>query len=48
MSNGSLHIIKCRNFNEVEGKDKVLFTKWDSLVKHVRRRKVAKDIGTNV
>jgi hypothetical protein len=32
----------------VEGKDKVLFVKWDSLAKHVGRRKAAKDIGTNV
>jgi hypothetical protein len=32
----------------LEGKDKVLSTKWDYLAKHVCHRKVAKDIGTNV
>ncbi len=47
MSSGNLHSIKCRIFNEVEGKDKVLFTKW-GLAKHVGCRKVAKDIGTHV
>jgi hypothetical protein len=29
----------------VEGKNKVLFAKWDSLVKHAGHRKAAKDIG---
>jgi hypothetical protein len=48
MSNGNLHTIKCRIFSEVEGKNKVLFAKWDYLVKHVGCRKVAKDIGTHV
>jgi hypothetical protein len=32
----------------MEGKDKVLDAKWDSLCKHVFQRKIKKKIGTNV
>jgi hypothetical protein len=32
----------------VEGKDKIFIAKWDSLCKHVGRKKVKKNIGTNV
>jgi hypothetical protein len=32
----------------VEGKDKILDAKWDSLCMHVGRRKTKKNIGTNV
>jgi hypothetical protein len=47
-SNGSLHIVKCRIYNEVEGKDKLFSTKWDSLCKHANQKKVERNIGTNV
>jgi hypothetical protein len=46
-SNGSLHTIKCRICNEVEGKDKLL-VKWDSFCKNASRRKAKRNIGTNV
>jgi hypothetical protein len=32
----------------VEGKDKVLFAKWDFLAKHAGHKKAAKDIGIDV
>jgi hypothetical protein len=32
----------------VEGKDKVLFAKWDFLVKHAGHRMATKDIGIDV
>ncbi len=32
----------------MEGKDKILDVKWDSLCKHVGQRKIKKNIGTNV
>jgi hypothetical protein len=31
-SNGSLHVIKCRLSNELEGKDKLFVPKWDSFL----------------
>ncbi len=35
--NGNLHTIKCRICNEVEGRDKILATKWDFLYKHTNQ-----------
>jgi hypothetical protein len=32
----------------VEEKDKIFIAKWDSLYKHVGRKKVKRNIGTNV
>jgi hypothetical protein len=32
----------------MEGKDKILDVKWDSLCKHVSQRKTKNNIGTNV
>jgi hypothetical protein len=32
--NGNLHTIKCKICSEVEGKDKLLATNWDSFCKH--------------
>jgi len=32
----------------MEGENKMLYVKWDSLTKHVGRKKTAKDIMTNV
>ncbi len=43
-----LHIVKCRIYSEVEGKDKIFATKWDSLCKHASQKKVERNIGTNV
>lgn len=47
-SNGNLHTIKCKIYNEVEGKDKIFVTKWDSLCKHASWKKTQRNIGTNV
>jgi hypothetical protein len=44
-SNGCLHIVKCKIYNQVEGKDKLLAPKWDSFYKHVDRMKAHKDMG---
>lgn len=30
----NLHIIKCKICSEVEGKDKLIVFKWDSICKH--------------
>lgn len=43
-SNG-LHIVKCKIYDQVEGKDKLLVPKWDSLYKHVDHMKAHKDMG---
>jgi len=32
----------------VEGKDKMFIAKWDSFCKHVGKRKIERNIGTNV
>jgi len=32
----------------VEGKEKILVAKWDSLCKNASRRKAERNIGTNV
>jgi hypothetical protein len=42
-SNGNLHTIKCRIYNEVEGKNEIFFIKWDSFSKHVGRSKAEKE-----
>jgi hypothetical protein len=34
--------------NEVDGKNKMLYVKWDSLVKHVGHKKATKDIKNDV
>jgi hypothetical protein len=47
-SNGSLHIVKCRIYSEMERKDKILVSKWDSLRKHVCQHQGKKKIRTNV
>jgi len=47
-SNGSLHTVKYRIYNEVEGKDKIFATKWDSLCKHASQKEVERNNGTNV
>ncbi len=44
-SNGCLHIVKCKIYNQVEGKDKLLAPKWDSFYKHVDRMKAHTDMG---
>jgi hypothetical protein len=45
---GTLHTIKCKVYTEVEGKNKILAAKWDSLCKHVGRQKVVRSMGSNV
>jgi hypothetical protein len=40
--------VKCKMCNEVEGKDKVFAAKWDSLCKHVTKRKAKKNFTTNL
>jgi hypothetical protein len=40
--------VKCKMCNEVEGKDKVFAAKWDSLCKHVAKRKAKKNFITNL
>ncbi len=47
-SHGNLHIIKCLIYYEVDGKDKLLPTKWDSFCNHVGLKKAENNIGTNV
>jgi hypothetical protein len=32
----------------VEGKDKLMFHKWDSFCKHASHKKVEKYVGTNI
>ncbi len=44
--NYNLHIVKCRICSEAGRKNKVLSTKWDSLVKHASHRKVVMDLRT--
>jgi hypothetical protein len=44
----NLHIIKCKICNEVEGKDKLMFHKWDYFLKHANHKKVEKYVGTNL
>jgi hypothetical protein len=44
-SNGCLHIVKCKIHNQVEGKDKLLATKWDSFCKHADYMKAHRDMG---
>jgi hypothetical protein len=44
-SNGCLHIVKCKIYSQVEGKDKLLAPKWDSLCKHVYHMKAHRDMG---
>jgi hypothetical protein len=46
--NGNLHIVKCKICSEMEGKEKILVAKWDSLCKNASQRKVERNIGTNV
>jgi hypothetical protein len=46
--NGTLHIVKCRVCAKVERKNKIFGVKWDSLCKHVGRRKVMKNMGFDV
>jgi hypothetical protein len=47
-SHGNLHTIICKVCSEVDGTDKLLLAKWDSFCTHVGRKKVDKNIGTNV
>jgi hypothetical protein len=47
-SHGNLHTIKCKVCSEVDGKDNLLPVKWDSFCTHVGRKKVEKNIKTNV
>jgi len=46
--NGNFHIDKCRICNEVEGKDRFLFPKWDFLCKQIGDKKFDKNIGIDV
>jgi hypothetical protein len=45
-SNGLLHNVKCKICRHVEGKDKLLAIKWDSLCKQVGCKKAQKNIGS--
>jgi hypothetical protein len=45
---GTLHIVKCRICIEVDGKDKLLVSKWDSFCKHVGHKKALKNVGSSV
>jgi hypothetical protein len=36
---GLLHNVKCKICNKAEGKDKLLALKWDTLCKHIGRKK---------
>ncbi len=45
---GNLHIVKCRICIEVERKDKLLVSKWDSFCKHIGHKKALKNIGFDV
>jgi hypothetical protein len=40
--------VKGKMCNEVEGKDKIFVAKWDSLYKHVGKRKAKKNFITNL
>ncbi len=45
-SDGFLHNVKCKIYNQVEGKDKLLALKWDALCKHIGHKKAKKNIGS--
>jgi len=45
-SDGLLHNVKCKICRHVEGKDKLLAIKWDSLCKHASYKKTQKNIGS--
>jgi hypothetical protein len=41
---GYVHLVKCKVCEEVEHKDKSIAPKWDSLHKHVGRKKVERNM----
>jgi hypothetical protein len=45
---GSLHIVKCRVYIEVEKKDKLFAHKWDFLYKYAHYKKANRIMGSNV
>ncbi len=45
---GSLHIVKCRVYIEVENKDKLFAHKWDFLYKYAHYKKANRIMGSNV
>jgi hypothetical protein len=45
---GSLHIVKCKSFIKVKGKDKLLDVKWELFFKHASCKKALKNIGFDV